>query len=594
MNTNESNAQRTLRTRLKDQAVLFQKISELDGEERSLDEFLIDAVDRISRYWSSFQNIPVSIEYENNARRSKNFSDDSPCISARVDVGEGNEVVIRILKQKESDFRDEEQALLQAITSGVGSKVKQIIARDDVKKILQLLDKAYKLAQIGTWEYDMQNDKLEWSSMTKEVHGFDDDYEPDVEATINLFQEGYHRDTFAKAAYEAIKEEKPFDVELKIISGKGDERWIHATGEPEFQNGVCTRFYGISQNVTGRKQAEEDLQLSERRFKALVQDGSDMIVILDEEANYTYVSPSSESVLGIPAKSFIGKNAFDFIHKADKARIFEQFTTLAPKERLQIKPFRFRNGDGDWRWIETTVTNLMDDPAVGGFVAISRDVTERKLQQEQIVESLKEKETLLSEIHHRVKNNLAVISGLLQLQVLNEKNEKALSSLKDSIARVHTIASIHEQLYQSHSFSRLDLSERIRQLIITIKKTFQTETDVRLNFRCDSIYINIIKALPFSLIVNEIITNIFKHAFRGKAEGRIGITLKNMDETGEIFLSITDDGVGLPEGFKGSEDSSLGLTLIHLFSQQLKGEYGYDSSENGTTFTLRFKKDEDL
>jgi PAS domain S-box-containing protein len=176
----------------------------------------------------------------------------------------------------------------------------------------------------------MQTHYLYWSPVTKEVHGFDQDYKPDLESTINLFKKGYNRETFRKAAMNAIEHEKPFDVELKIISGRGDERWIRATGEPEYVNGKCTRFYGISQDVTSRRQAEEDLQRSEQRFKSLVQDGSDLIAILDSEVNYTYVSPSVESILGIPAEDYIGTNALDYIHEEDQSRINGILDGLSP------------------------------------------------------------------------------------------------------------------------------------------------------------------------------------------------------------------------------------------------------------------------
>src|SRR5690554_5167674 len=207
--------------------------------------------------------------------------------------------------------------------------------------LLKKLDKAYRLARVGTWEYDMITGELHWSDITKEVHGFGRDYRPDVESTIMLFKEGYHRETFAKAAFDAIEHEKPFDVELKIISGQGDERWIRATCEPEYEDGVCVRFYGISQNVTDRRKAQEDLQLNEQRFKALVQDGSDLITILDESLVYTYVSPTFKNVLGLAPESFMGKNALDYIHEGDRERVLERVQSLPAGKSVEIEPFRF-------------------------------------------------------------------------------------------------------------------------------------------------------------------------------------------------------------------------------------------------------------
>ncbi len=459
------------------------------------------------------------------------------------------------------------------------------------KEKQELLDKAYRLADIGIWEFDMQTHKLQWSDITKEVHGFGPDYEPDVESTINLFKEGVNRQQFAEAARGAIEEEKPFDVELKIISGQGDERWIRATGEPEYNNGVCTRFYGISQNVTDRRKAEEELLLSERRFRSLVQDGSDLVAILDQYANYEYVSPTSESVLGIPAEDLVGTNALDYIHPDDHRRITEIIEQLSSGQRRNIAPFRFKNAEGNWRWIETTLTNMTEDPAVGGLVANSRDVTENKWQQQKIWEALKEKETLLAEIHHRVKNNLAVVSGMMQLQITEEDGSRLTDKLQDSIVRIKTMANIHEQLYQSKSFSQLEFTNNIRSLVMDIQKTLQSDTKVQIDFDCEPVLLNINQAIPCSLIVNEVVTNIFKHAFPGRAQGNIYITLSISDEDKQLHLSINDDGIGLPDEFDKSDVNSLGLNLIDVLSQQLEAKYRYEPGKEGTTFMLQFQKD---
>ncbi|MEX0890414.1 MAG: PAS domain S-box protein, partial [Balneolaceae bacterium] len=454
------------------------------------------------------------------------------------------------------------------------------------------LEKAYHLAQIGTWEYDMQKEILHWSTITKEVHGFEEDYEPDVESTIELFKEGINRDQFRAAAENAIERGQPFDVELEIISGKGDERWIRAIGEPEFEKGECVRFYGISQNISAHKQAEVELKWSEKRFKALIQDGLDLIAILDREGNYVYVSPTSERVLGIPPRSFIGTNALSYIHDNDRERIASVLSSLSPGEQILIEPFRFINAKGEWRWIETTLTNMLEDPAVAGLVANSRDVTvkirgeqELEKRQQQLLESLQEKETLLAEIHHRVKNNLAVVSGMMQLQVHEEENDSVTDRLVDSIARIQTMAVIHEQLYEARSFSKLEFSENIRSLVRNIMKTFQSEQKISVDFHCAPLELNINQAIPCSLIVNEVVTNTLKHAFPDRQSGHIKVSLQWEESDNRISLVVADNGIGLPDDFDEIESTSLGLSLIDVLSQQLIAEHTYESNGNRTNYT---------
>ncbi|MEX0928912.1 MAG: PAS domain S-box protein [Balneolales bacterium] len=564
------------------------RILNISNKELSVEQLLTEAVAIIAEEKPA-SGSGAAIKYDGNTYSSSNYSEVHSAITARAEIGEVGTLIIKVSTPPESgDVQPEEQEMLDFVASHLLLKINQLRSGQIQEENQKKLDKAYQLARIGNWEYDMQHHRLHWSPVTKEVHGFGPDYEPDVESTINLFKEGYDRDTFARAAYDAIEHEKPFDIELRIISGQGDERWVRATGEPEYEGGICTRFYGISQNVSDRKQAEEALQLSERRFKALVQDGSDLIAILDAEANYIYVSPTSESVLGIPAEKFIGKNALDFIHEDDKGRVIEILGRLPHEKRIQIDPFRFDDLQGSWRWIETTITNMMDDPAVGGLVANSRDVTKHKLQQEQVLHSLNEKEMLLAEVHHRVKNNLAVISGLMQLQAYEEDNKEVTNRLHDSAVRIKTMANIHEQLYQSGSFSKIAFADNIRRLVLDILKTFDIPVHINIDFQCEPLHLSINQAIPCSLIVNEIFTNILKHAFPGKKKGDITIQLSHNGENNQVRLAVRDNGIGLPDGFSVYDSSSLGLNLIEDLSQQLKGDVKYTTSGEGTLFELRF------
>jgi PAS domain S-box-containing protein len=583
-----------LKKRVKQQKALFLEVANIDENDHSIETLIHEAGRLLEEKWYYLGEKAILISCGSIKFTTENYGETEWTVSAEKVVKGDVNILIEVIYFDASVFEDNEgllvddQTLVDSLTIQICSKVENILNRIEIEEKQQLLDKAYKLARIGTWEYDLLNDKLTWSTVTKHVHGFDKDYEPDIESTINLFKEGYDRRYFEKVVHDALELHKPFDVELKIISGMGDERWIRATGEPEFRDGVCVRFYGISQNVTDRRQAEESLELNEKRFRALIQDGSDILAILDEEANYLYVSPASEKILGTPPEHYIAKNASEFVHKDDWSRIFGQLTNLGLKESVEIKPFRFLNSKGEWRWIETKITNLTDDPAVQGYVANSRDITEKKKHQELILNSLSEKETLLAEIHHRVKNNLAVITGLLQLHISEEENEESLGRLYDSVSRIYTISSIHEQLYQSESFAKLDFTDNIRLLISNIMDTFKSDIPIEIEYKCESVELGINDALPCSLIINEIITNIFKHAFKGKERGRIVIYL-SQKENKEIELVIFDNGRGLPENFKVKGNTSLGLTLIDVLSGQLNAEYKYEASANGTSFVLSFE-----
>ncbi|HKL39078.1 MAG TPA: PAS domain S-box protein, partial [Cryomorphaceae bacterium] len=166
----------------------------------------------------------------------------------------------------------------------------------------------------------------------------------------------------------------------------GNLRWHRASGNPVSDNGSTT-WDSVVLDVTEEKRNELEVEKSEKRFKSLVQNGSDLICILDAEANYLYVSPTSTHILGTPPEEYIGRSSLDYIHPDDKPLVFESLSKLENEKQDGLTIIRFRHRDGSWRWLETVVTNLMDDPTVGGLVANSRDVTERILTEEKLKRS---------------------------------------------------------------------------------------------------------------------------------------------------------------------------------------------------------------
>lgn len=258
--------------------------------------------------------------------------------------------------------------------------IKRELARAQMlKKKNRLLNRAYQLAKIGSWELDLVNSTLYWSPAVKKLYEVDETYEPDLESAIKFYKEGEDRETIRKVLQETRESGKSFEEELRIITAKGSERWVRVIGEAEFKEGNCIRIYGSTQNIDKRKKVEESLKLSEHRFKSLVQGGSDIIAILDSKGNYINVIPTlgRDSLLGMTADDLIGKNVLDYIHKDDRNRYWDVFSSLSEQEQKKVEPFRFQDIEGNWHWIETTITNMLDNSVIGGFVTNSKDVTER-------------------------------------------------------------------------------------------------------------------------------------------------------------------------------------------------------------------------
>jgi PAS domain S-box-containing protein len=228
-----------------------------------------------------------------------------------------------------------------------------------------------------------EGDILYCTSSLKSVLGFDE------QECIGMNEKDFvHPDDWPllKGMIDAVLKDPDYQpsFEIRLRHKDGAYRWceksiLNLQEDPHVQNLVCS-----FRDITDRKLAAEKIASSERRLSSLVQSGSDLIAILDLEGNYSYVAPTSTKVLGIPPEFFIGKNAFSFIHPDDLSRTLEEFGKMQTKRSTSVGPFRFQDSKGNWRWIETEVTNLLDDPAVGGIVANSRDITEKLLVEREL------------------------------------------------------------------------------------------------------------------------------------------------------------------------------------------------------------------
>ncbi|MBT4641066.1 MAG: histidine kinase, partial [Deltaproteobacteria bacterium] len=218
------------------------------------------------------------------------------------------------------------------------------------------------------------------------------------------------------------------------------------------------------------------------------------------------------------------------------------------------------------------------------------DLTERKQSEAKIKASLKEKETLLQEIHHRVKNNMTVISSLLKLQMGSIDNEIAKEALQDSQNRVQSMSMIHETLYRSDNLSDIDLKTYLSELGRNVIQNYSFSKKVQFRVEAESIMISVKQASPVGLIVNELITNSLKYAFTDDTEDEILLELKSNNENG-VELTVSDNGVGIPEGFDLKTADSLGLKLVKmLVENQLDGSVDMENS-NGTKFNIKFNVD---
>ncbi|WP_421774232.1 sensor histidine kinase [Gracilimonas sp.] len=246
--------------------------------------------------------------------------------------------------------------------------------------------------------------------------------------------------------------------------------------------------------------------------------------------------------------------------------------------------------DGEDRWVRVMWESEMEKGECIRILGSVQDIHQEKLRQEKLGEALKEKNTLLNEIHHRVKNNLAVISGMLHLQAFGESDERLQSKLYDSVSRINSMAAVHEILYKSETFSRLNFNDSIHRLVSNITSVFQSDSELNIHLNIDdNLELNINQAIPLSLTINEVITNTIKHAYDKDESGDLHLSLTNRGD--KVQLVIEDFGKGFPENFKPN-DNTLGFNLIGALTEQLEGTFSYRGTGKGTKFELSFTQSE--
>ncbi len=330
---------------------------------------------------------------------------------------------------------------------------------------------------------------------------------------------------------------------------------------------------------------------TEEKYRSLFENASDAVIMVDLEDNVTSWNISAERMFGWTAGEAIGKKNTQLIVPGDLLQDKDLFIYQARsgKSVSGIETVRIRK-DGTRLEVSLTISPIRDaNQNVIGYSSIIRDISERKRTEDQIKQSLKEKEILLREIHHRVKNNMQIISSLLRLQSGYIREEKYLEMFMESQNRIMSMSLIHEKIYQSNDFSRIDFKDYVTDMVDGLFQAYGFDDGrIALGIDAEDALLNINSAIPCGLIINELVTNSLKYAFPDGRGGEIKIALHRTGGA-EIELIVDDNGIGFPADKDFLKTESLGLQLVTLLvNTQLEGEINLDRSK-GTEFKIKFK-----
>jgi len=483
-------------------------------------------------------------------------------------------------------------------------------------------DKEQEISGVGFWELDIPEGKLTWSKQVYKIFRVD---EKTFEPSYDLFLDCVHpedREAVGKAYKTSLKEKQAYEIKHRIVFGDNSVGHVLEKCDTYYDDqGNPLTSVGSVQDITESEEARLKLEDSERKFRAISDQTTEGITVADLEGNYVFVNPAFCKMSGYSEKELLKMTVFDM-----KAPNQDHSSFKNSKEKLEGTPIRvnLKRKDGVEYLTEIIgdVIRVENEDLVLGTIRditerersekeilklnenleaivkerteelnktvtnLSEEIRQRTIAEEKIKESLDTKEVLLQEVTHRVKNSLQIISSLISLQKSSISDEDSIQILNQVSHRIQSMALIHEILYTSNEFEKVDFQKYIDSLIFYAERTFQSP-HITFVTSIEKASLTLDTATNCGMIIMELITNSIKYAFPNNRSGAISIGLKANSDSFTITLS--DDGIGLPKDLDFKKTKTLGMQLVMSLTEQLDGEIMLKRN-NGSKFELTFPK----
>ncbi len=393
---------------------------------------------------------------------------------------------------------------------------------------------------------------------------------------------------FQKTLHSAVKKKgylSSFEFEMKKKNGEVFPA-EHSVYPLKDHKNKMIGWISVIKDITHFKNVEKDIRESEEKYRRLVENINDVLFSLNKDGIITYISPVITKIAGFSPDEIMGRHFLKFIAPEDCSRIDSRFKEVL---RGKIKPteYRIRIKSGGYRWVRSSSQPVHKDKKLIGIQGILTDITNEREAQYALTKSLKEKEILLREIHHRVKNNMQIMSSLLGLQTRFLKNKELANKFIEAQNRIKVMAFVHENLYKSQNRAQIDFNIYVSSLVKNLFKTYGVKPGmIKFENKIKDIFLNIETAIPCGLIINELISNALKYAFPDNRRGTIRIIMRRVK--GLFNLAVEDNGIGFAEKFDFNKTQTLGLQLVRILTEQLNGSVTLYRKPR-TKFLIKFK-----
>ncbi len=483
------------------------------------------------------------------------------------------------------------------------------------------IDEVQEISGIGYWEFDLAEGKLHWSKQVYEIYAVDPSEFTPSEENFYEFVHPEDKNLVYDAYYKTLAEQNSFRIQHRVIVN-GEVRYVIQRCESIFdKDGTPLRSIGSVQDVTETIEAQRQLEASQKKFEAISNKTTEGITIADLEGNYVFVNPAFCRMSGYTEEELLKLSVFDM-----KAKNQDNSSFKNTKEDMEGQPLHVvlqkKSGEEYHTEIIGDVINIDGESLVLGTIRditdrvkreelqnrfnaeleskveertnqlnesiyeLSQEVEYRKEVEAKLKESLATKEILFKEITHRVKNNMQIISSLINLQKSNLSRE-AGEFLEQISRRIHSMALIHETLYKTNEFEKIQYDGYLQSLISYIRESYQSE-NISFKLKAEKNLLPLGVGTSLGMIVMELVSNSMKHAFPvEREEGVIDIEFLKT-ESGPFRLIIADNGIGMPDGLNFRKTKTLGLQLVLSLVDQIDGKITQDEKSGGCAFVIEF------